>query len=56
MRRNVKWAFQLESFPAPDFVKSRPVFGAGMVKGILKRSRNATAPITSDRAVYWHDV
>jgi hypothetical protein len=43
VRRNVKWAFQLESFPAPDFVKSRPVFGAGMVKGILKRSTNATA-------------
>ncbi len=42
VRRNVKWAFQLESFPAPDFVKRRPVFGMGMVKGILKRSTNAS--------------
>ena len=39
VKRNVKWAFQLESFPAPDFQKRRPVFGLGVqVKGILKRS------------------
>jgi hypothetical protein len=42
VRRNVKWAFQLESFPAPDFVKRRPVFGSSMVKGILKRPTNAS--------------
>ena len=38
VKRNVKWAFQLESFPAPDFQKRRPVFGLGQVKSILKRS------------------
>ncbi len=42
VKRNVKWAFQLESFPAPDFVRRRPVFGTGMVKSILKRSTDAS--------------
>ena len=49
VKRNVKWAFQLESFPAPDFQKRRPVFGLGVqVKGILKRS---VATVSSKREV-----
>ena len=43
VKRNVKWAFQLESSPAPDFVKRTPVFGLSKVKSILKRTMGASS-------------
>ena len=63
VKRNVKWAFQLESFPAPDFQKRRPVFGLGVqVKGILKRSvatvsrKREVAPSKEQDQVEDHEV